>query len=390
MTPPARPHRLARVAASLICVAALAACSPAQPPQAPATHTATPPDSTGGAAPTSASPTPSSSSGALPALTIAGRWTADHAGGGAIAAAVGAGKLWVGYALSGGSSGRMHGELVGYDLRSGRAAVRVEVGAFPVALAASAGGVWVANGVGDGSQAGSAHLDSVERFSTSGTLVSTVQVANPVALAASGERAWVYYTSDARPRVRLLATQAGSAAASGDTALPGQPVGGRPGTSPLVACGEGVYAVSTGGGSNSVTLSRVGSAGTPLARVTADAAIPSLACTEAGGPVLVLGGQPSVVVSAETHYRAVPLRSGADVVVAGAGTRLWLAGSGTGAVSVSTIDDAGTATSTAVRVSPSEASPMLASDGSGVWVVVPSVSTGSATIQVEHLTAPPS
>jgi len=394
-----RPQRMLRTAlatASVVALAGLAACGTHAASSGAGSPPATSADATSGD-PSSASVSPSASTASTPAessstatgaggaVTVANRWTATHSGGGAIAATVADGKLWVGYALTGGAQGKMHGELVGYSLTTGHPEVTAQVGAFPVAVAASSGGVWVANGVGDGSQPNSPLLNTVEQLTTSGRLVKTSRFAGPSALAASGSNAWVYFTSGQQAHVAPVSSVSSGPARS-DVALPGQPEGGQPGTSPLVYCNGKVFAVSAGQGPGPVTLSELGATATQVARVSVAAQVPSLACTATGAPVLVLTGQSSVLVSKATGYKPVTLHASGDSAVAEGGGQLWLASASGGAVRVTPIDESGTPAGSAASA-PASQTPLLAGDDSGLWVVIPSLSQGSATLRVEELTA---
>ncbi|HEX2857950.1 MAG TPA: hypothetical protein VHO26_10835 [Propionibacteriaceae bacterium] len=387
--------RTTLAAASVVALASLAACSThsASPVSgsAPATSSdassaPTPSSSASSSASTgSASASSSSSTATGTGVTVANHWTATHTGGGAIAAAVAGGKLWVSYALTGGAQGSMHGELVGYSLATGHPEVTAQVGAFPVAVAASSAGVWVANGVGDGSQPNSPLLNTVEQLTTSGKVVKTSRIAGPSALAASDSNAWVYFTSGQKAHVSPVSPTTSGPAPS-DVALPGQPEGGQPGTSPLAYCDGKVFAVSAGQGPGPVTLTELGATAAQVARISVAAQVPSLACTSTGAPVLVLTGQSSVLVSKATGYKPVTLHASGDSSVAEGGGRLWLASASGGTVRITSIDDSGTATSSPVSAPASQA-PLLAGDNSGLWVVAPSLSQGSATLRVEHLTA---
>ncbi|HET9127927.1 MAG TPA: hypothetical protein VFN73_07590 [Propionibacteriaceae bacterium] len=388
-----RTLRTTLAAASVVALASLAACSTHSASQVSGSAPATSADATSATTPSpSASPSPSATSASTGSsstatgagVTVATHWTATHAGGGAIAAAVAGGKLWVSYALTGGAQGRMHGELVGYSLTTGHPEVTAEVGAFPVAVAASSAGVWVANGVGDGSQPTSPLLNTVEQLTPSGKLVKSTRIAGPSALAASDSNAWVYFTSGEKAHVSPVSPTSSGPARS-DVALPGQPEGGQPGTSPLAYCDGRVFAVSAGQGPGPVTLTELGATATQVARVSVAAQVPSLACTSTGAPVLVLTGQSSVLVSKATGYKPVTLHASGDSSVAEGGGRLWLASASGGAVRITTIDESGTATSSAVSA-PASQTPLLAGDDAGLWVVVPSLSQGSATLRVEHLT----
>ena len=399
-----RPVRLTLVAgaAALILVpASLSACSVGQP-----AATNAPPSSPGralGSAGSSGVVTPSGGgTSTVPSLSatppsrlaVTTHWEATHTAGWVDASTVGAGKLWIGYALAGGRTPQMHGEVVGYDLTTGRPEVTMQVGAFPQAIAATSEGVWVANEVGDLTQPGSPYLDTVQQFTTMGTLVATTRVPYPAAITAAGTNAWVYYQpqgESGQAHVRLITpTHGNTLPAETDTPIPGVGAAGQIGfASLLVHCAGKLYAASNDASITHVILTEITSQATTLATEASASTKPSLGCTPAGSPVMMLPGKHLAVVTKATDYRPAPVNS-TDFFAYGAvgGPHLWIADDvpSTHTLTISTVNDRGTTTSKPLT-STEPGNPLLAADSSGLWEIQPSQSASNdTTIRVEHLT----
>ena len=325
---------------------------------------------------------------ASPAPAVANRWKVVHAGGGATAATVAAGRLWVAYARGTTSSAATLGELVGYSLASGRPQVTAPIGAEPAAIAATDSSVWVANGIGDGSIRAPALADTVEQFSTTGRLLSTTPVPNPLALAANDNSVSVYYATAAQQaHVRTLRPSTGSSAAAPGTtdhSLPGESAAGAIGAEPLAYCAGKILAVSVNHSAGTVTISQLGTTVSTVANIYANASLPSLTCADSG-PLLLLPGQPSVLASAGTGYRAVQLSAGPSALAAATRAQVWLADDNAGTLSIATVTDTGSPSSAALSLTiPS--SPLLATDATGLWVIVSTPSPGSATLETLRIT----
>jgi hypothetical protein len=321
---------------------------------------------------------------ATAAPTVVQHWTATHTGGGAIAAAVAAGHLWVAYSRPATPTSTRTGELVGYDVTSGHADYRATIGGAPAAVAATATDVWVANGIGDGSAPVPAAANTVDEFTVAGRRVASFDVTNPLALTASGGSAWVYHTSGQQPRVRQIESSAarsanGPAVTGTDTRLPGQPAAGALGATPLDYCGGTVYAVSADLTAGRVTLTQLASSAATVVTVAATASIPTLACSSRGTLELLLAGTPSTFLSQANNWRSATNGADASAAIAAAGGPLWLVDDQGGVLSVSRLSDTGQpngGTLTRQAAAPL----LLAAAGDALWIVSTGIATGSASV----------
>jgi hypothetical protein len=106
----------------------------------------------------------------------------------------GAGSLWLTFYPPKGTvnSAPSSGQLLRVDPGSGTVASRWPVGGSPVSVSAGAERVWVANSAGPG-PAPAVAANQVVEFTVQGQAVHTYPVVNPIAVAASGDGAWVQY-----------------------------------------------------------------------------------------------------------------------------------------------------------------------------------------------------
>ncbi len=330
---------------------------------------------------------PASSSPARPgrAPVVAAHWSVTHIGGGAVAAAVGAGRLWVAYYRPAPPASPNTGELVGYGLRNGRADVSVAIGGAPAAVAVSGSNIWVADSVGDGSPPAPAGMNMVLEFTPDGRLTGSFRVPGPQALAAIGNSVWVYSSQGSRAVVSRLIP--GGAPAPPGIALPGSSAAGAFGASPLLACGANVYAVSTDLTAGRTYVSRLGAAAaSTVATVQATSDVPSLACGPAGSPSLLLPGQTPVLLVGEA-FHAIPVRSGPAAVIRGSGRLVWLVNDQDGTLRIATLANATSPASRTLTQQTSAASLLIATAARNLWVVIPAIGRGHVSLRVERVTA---
>jgi hypothetical protein len=309
---------------------------------------------------------------------------ATHVGGGAVAAAVGAGHLWIAYYRPAEPTPRNTGELVGYDPLTGRADVIATIGGAPVAVAVSGSHVWVADGVGDGSPPVPSGASTVVDLTASGQIIDSVPLSNPLALAAVGNAAWVYSSQGQRAVVTELA--AGRSSPVARVTLPGESAAGAFGANPLMACGANVYAVSTGSAAGRTYVSRLGPAGaSTVATAQAGSNEPSLACGPRDQLSVLLPGQSTILLAAKP-FRAVAIRAGPSAVIADSGGQVWLVDDQAGSLSIARLATSGQV-GRALTQRTTITAPLVAADTSDLWVVLPAVGSGYASVDIEEITS---
>ncbi len=319
-----------------------------------------------------------------PAHVVASHWAVTHAGGSAVAAAVGAGRLWVAYYRSTQPASRSTGELVGYGLQNGHAEVSVTIGGAPVAVAVSGSNIWVADGVGDGSPPAPVGMNMVLDFAPDGRLTASFRVPGPQALAAIGNSAWVYSSRGGQAMVTKLT--AGGVSAPAGLVLPGSSAAGAFGASPLLACGANVYAVSMGQPSGPTFVSRLGARrASVVTTVRAASYVPSLACSPHGQPVLLLPGQTPVLLEGKS-FHPVSIKSGPAAVIAGSGGLVWLVDDQDGTLDIATLANASSPASRTLIQHEAITPLLVAASARDLWVVLPSIASNYVTLHVERMT----
>lgn len=318
-------------------------------------------------------------SGAVAQPAVGIHWTATHNGGGAIAAAIEGGRLWVAYSRSAQPARLNSGELVGYNLQNGHVTVTVTIGGSPVAVAATSTAVWVANGPGDGSSPPPREANTVLKITSQGKIVSSFRLTNPQALGTNSTSTWAYYGRQENAIIRELDSQTGGGHA---TSLAGNSDAGALGGHPLAICGDQAYAVSVDRINNRTILSRIGTPASAMtvATVATTPSVASLICSYEQQPVLLLSGATSSVLSGATAYRSVPNPAGPSATLVGATGALWLVDHHDAAVAVSTMSATGQPTST-ILTERWPSSPIAVANAGDLWLVLPAVAPGTASIK---------
>ena len=282
------------------------------------------------------------------------------------AIAVGGAHLWLTLAAPPVAGGPPQpGRLVELDTASGAPQAAWPVGGAPVAVAVSAGEVWVANTVGD-SRPPAVDADTVVELDTAGHLLHRYHVPSPLALAAAGHSAWVLSSLPTAAHLTRLhdgitdapVMLAGTAAATAQA---------------LVGCSDALYAATIRAG-GTLEISRLTQDGKLTARTQLGVGgLPLLACDPPGVALAVDNAQEGGLSHLTFAPGSPPAPAGPRTVAALAGSQpLWIlvnqAGPGTHP-QLNPVDPADLTIGQPVALPAGDAH-LAAASGGQVWAVV--------------------
>ncbi len=300
---------------------------------------------------------------------MVGRWTIA-ADGEPLAIAQTPGVVWVAEASDTSKPGRVQG----IDATTGTVIRSWRVGSQPAAIAAAGGHIWIVDAAGPDAFEPNLVVES----DLSGHTVHTYPIANPVSVAADGNGAWIGSSLGDRG----ILTYVGGGKVGPQVTLPGTSADG---SVPVVACGQTVFAATTGPDAG-MLISSVSPAGTVTPYgATSAVGVTHLACLSAG--LLVETAEDTVdlfhVTSASGNpdSHAVPARTG---LVAGGTDENWIV------TGLTQIDHSAAAPLNATTLAPSgsinlagDAVAATTGDQGQLWLIMNNVQGSAQPVLVE-------
>ena len=252
----------------------------------------------------------------------------------ATAIAVGEGSLWLAYRADFEKPGPLPGELVRLDLASLNVVSTWPIVGSPSSVVVTPAGVWVAGDIFDG-KVDVLGSNTVQEFAFDGTLRHTYDILSPFELAADPADGSVWVRHGRPTDSGTYVTNLNSGVAKPITPLPGRnPMGGPA----IVACPDGIYAVSQNYEADLAHVQRFGGNRVASGTMVDGIGFVSLACAENGVSLAVTsqfaavyrldfgGGSPTKVLDRLPASRVLAVTSSLmwlDTVQPTGQSRVW-------------------------------------------------------------------